>query len=83
MLTTVLERDKQTMIIDFEHGLTENVDAEDAHNTMWSECECEACTETDPVAVEFKTWKQRRLAQAEAMFGKIGSSRHDGPDRIF
>jgi hypothetical protein len=34
-----------TMItIDFEHGLTENVDAEDAHNTTWSECECEACT---------------------------------------
>ena len=30
--------------IDFEHGLTENVDAEDAHNTTWSECECEACT---------------------------------------
>ena len=33
-----------TMItIDFEHGLTENVDAEDAHNTTWSQCECEAC----------------------------------------
>ena len=32
--------------IDFEHGLTENVDAEDTHNTTWSECECEACTST-------------------------------------
>ena len=32
--------------VDFEHGLTENVDAEDAHNTTWSECECEACTST-------------------------------------
>jgi hypothetical protein len=33
-----------TMTIDFEHGLTENVEAEDTHNTTWSECECEACT---------------------------------------
>ena len=59
------------MTIDFEHGLTENVVVEDAHNTTWSECECEACTETDPVAVEFKTWKQRRLALAIATFGPI------------
>ena len=33
--------------IDFEHGLTENVDAEDAHNTTWSECKCEACTSNE------------------------------------
>ena len=32
--------------IDFEHGLTENVDVEDAHNTTWSECQCAACTST-------------------------------------
>ena len=33
-----------TMTIDFEHGLTENVVVEDAHNTTWSQCECYACT---------------------------------------
>ena len=33
-----------TMTIDFEHGLTEDVNAEDAHNTTWSECDCYACT---------------------------------------
>ena len=38
--------------IDFEHGLTENVDAEDTHNTTWSECECEACTS----APDYEEW---------------------------
>jgi len=36
-----------TMTIDFEHGLTENVAVEDAHNTTWSQCECYACTSGD------------------------------------
>ena len=40
------------MTIDFEHGLTENVDAENAHNTTWSECECEACTSTS----DYEEW---------------------------
>ena len=38
------EKGNTMATIDFEHGLTENVDAEDTHNTTWSECECEACT---------------------------------------
>jgi hypothetical protein len=36
-----------TMTIDFEHGLTENVVVEDAHNTTWSQCECEDCTTSE------------------------------------
>ena len=40
------EKGNTMATIDFEHGLTENVDAEDTHNTTWSECECEACTST-------------------------------------
>jgi len=42
-------KQKGTTMIDFEHGMTENVDAEDAHNTTWSECDCEHC-QPQPVA---------------------------------
>ena len=40
------EKGNTMATIDFEHGLTENVDVEDAHNTTWSECQCAACTST-------------------------------------
>ena len=43
--------------VDFEHGLTENVDAEDAHNTTWSECECEACTGETETKTEAKSFE--------------------------
>ena len=38
------QQEGNAMTIDFEHGLTENAKAEDAHNTTWSECDCYDCT---------------------------------------
>ena len=46
-----------TMTIDFEHGLTENVVGEDAHNTTWSQCECEACNSETETKTEAKGFK--------------------------
>jgi hypothetical protein len=53
---------------------------QEQNKTTWVECQCEACTETE---TRRETWRERKLRLAEATFGKIGSSRHDGPDRIF
>ena len=65
-----------TMTIDFEHGLTEDVNAEDAHNTTWSECECNDCTSSGYVegGVEKALLEQRHFG-GNGFENRVG----DGP----